>query len=265
MKINTLISALYLNEDNLIKQNLSGEVIVINQDDYNDVKNIDTKKSNITIYTNTNRGIGKSRNEALKNSNAEICVLADDDEVFLDNYLEIIKSAYEKYPYADLILFNVKRNDDPDKIKEVHQVNYKNALKYGAVNITFKKEAIIKGEIKFSELFGGGTKFGSGEDSKFIIDCLKNHLNIVACNETIATINDVRESTWFKGYNDKFFFDKGALFSSFNLKFGYIMGLIVMLKSFKNKGDLTTLSKLIIYTRGFNYYKKSYLNKEQQL
>ncbi|MGK0576854.1 glycosyltransferase family A protein [Macrococcus capreoli] len=264
MRINTLLSALHLKKENLNKQNLQGNIVVINQGDSNDVESISNGKLNLTIYSNKDRGIGKSRNLAILKSDSEICVLADDDEVFVDNYNEILIRNYKNYSDADVILFNVKRNNDPNKIRKFHKITYLNCFKYGAVNISFKKSSIVKKKIAFSEHFGGGAIFGSGEDSKFIIDCLKNDLKIIAVNETIATIKDERASTWFVGFNDRFFFDKGALFSAFNLKYGYLLGILVVIKSFRNKGELSILSKLMLFTKGYNYYKKTYMNKEQQ-
>ena len=44
------------------------------------------------------------------------------------------------------------------------------------------------------------------------MDCLRAGLNIKAVPVTIGR-EEPRESTWFKGYNDKYFFDRGVLFS----------------------------------------------------
>ncbi|MBC9875437.1 glycosyltransferase [Macrococcoides bohemicum] len=261
MEINTLVSALNLNKTQLKNQNLQGDVIVIDQSDKNDFEEITDEHAAYKIYSYPERGIGRSRNSALLRTTAEVALLADDDEVFADNYQEMIINGYEKYPDADIILFNVKRNDLPNKIKKDHEVNLANALKYGAVNISFKTESIRRADIYFSNNFGGGARFGSGEDSKFIVDCLKAGLKIVAMNQQIATIIDERESTWFKGYNDTFFFDKGALFSAFNIKSGLLIGSGLILRSFKNKGTLTNKEKLLLFKKGYSYYQKYSRNK----
>lgn len=261
MKINTLVSALHLNKQNLKNQNLKGDVIVINQSEKNDFEQITDDFTNYKIYSYPERGIGKSRNSALLRAESDIALLADDDEVFADNYHEIIINGYEKYPDADVILFNVKRNDLPNKIKKDHEIRLTNGLKYGAVNISFKTESIRRADIYFSNNFGGGARFGSGEDSKFIVDCLKAGLKIIAVNQQIASIDDERESTWFKGYNDTFFFDKGALFSAFNIKSGLLIGSGLILKSFKNKGTLTNKEKLLLFKKGYSYYQKYSRNK----
>src|SRR5699024_10448407 len=116
-----------------------------------------------------------------------------------------------------IIMFNVpihKENGDTIvKVKKNERVRFYNSLRYGTVNIAFKKDSIIKKDVFFSLLFGGGARYGSGEDSLFIINSLKKGMKIYSCTEVIAEIND-NGSTWFEGYNKKYFFDRGALFQA---------------------------------------------------
>ena len=60
-------------------------------------------------------------------------------------------------------------------------------------------------------MFGGGTEFSCGEDTIFLQDCVKKGLRIYTTPVTLGTIY-CGDSTWFKGYNDKFFVDKGVLY-----------------------------------------------------
>src|SRR5699024_7943537 len=160
-------------------------------------------------------GVGLSRNNALMRATADICLMADDDMIYKDNYTDIVINAFKENPKADIIMFNVpihKENGDTIvKVKKNERVRFYNSLRYGTVNIAFKKDSIIKKDVFFSLLFGGGARYGSGEDSLFIINSLKKGLKIYSCTEVIAEIND-NGSTWFEGYNKKYFFDRGALF-----------------------------------------------------
>lgn len=257
MKINTVLSALNLDKNIMLTQNLSGEVIAINQNQkFESIEYLTDSKANYSIYNFKQKGIGKSRNKGILLSSCDIVVIADDDEKFYDDYLNIIEKAYTNFPDYDVILFNVKNGDQKDKINEITKVNLINCYKYGAVNFSFKLESIRKKDIYFSNNFGGGAPHGSGEDSKFLVDCLKNNLKVIAIPITIAQLDTESESTWFKGYNEKFFFDKGALFSSYNLNTGKILGLLVLIKSFRNKGKLRLFEKIIYFIKGYNYYKK---------
>ena len=44
----------------------------------------------------------------------------------------------------------------------------------------------------------------------FIIQCLKKGISGLASKEIIGTVQQ-EESTWFKGFDEKYFFDKGVL------------------------------------------------------
>ncbi|HAZ18610.1 MAG TPA: hypothetical protein DCY75_00365, partial [Clostridiales bacterium] len=51
-------------------------------------------------------------------------------------------------------------------------------------------------------------------DTLFLHSCLQKGLKIYAVPDSIATLSDERESTWFRGYNEKYYYDKGVLFAA---------------------------------------------------
>ena len=78
-----------------------------------------------------------------------------------------------------------------------------------------RTESIRKANVWFSLLFGGDARYSNGEDSLFIHDCLKKGLKIYGVPVTIG--HEMRrqegdESTWFKGFTEKFFYDRGVLY-----------------------------------------------------
>ncbi|QIH75555.1 glycosyltransferase [Macrococcoides canis] len=257
MKINTILSALELNKEYMLQQNIQGEAIIINQNSTEPkYERVIDNNTTYDIYHFQQKGIGKSRNEGILLSNADIILLADDDEIFEDEYIHLIKNAYNIYRDYDVILFNVRYKNKPDKITDITEVNLKNCYKYGAVNISFKLNSIRKKDIFFSNNFGGGAIHGSGEDSKFIVDCLNNNLKVIALPINIANLDETSESTWFKGFDDKFFIDKGALFSSFRIKTGFLFGLIMIFLRFRNKGEQSLIKKYKLYINGYINYRK---------
>ena len=63
----------------------------------------------------------------------------------------------------------------------------------------------------YSVLYGGGARYSNGEDSLFLRDCLKAGLRIYS--HTICIGEEIeRQSTWFSGYHEKFFRDRGVLY-----------------------------------------------------
>lgn len=227
MKIQVLVSTLKNNDITKLhkKMKIKSDSIFINQNKKFKKTSMDIDKKKIDIYELESRGIGKSRNFALTNSDCDICIVADDDMIYDKNYVAKIREVYKNNPDADMILFNVtikEKNKSYDIIPVSKKIRKTNCLKYGAVTFTFKRQAIVENNIFFSLLFGGGAKYGSGEDSLFLWKVLDKGLKVYASSENIATVyND--GSTWFRGYNEKFFFDKGALFKSLSPKYYKIL------------------------------------------
>ncbi|MCE5286201.1 MAG: glycosyltransferase family 2 protein [Pelosinus sp.] len=217
MNIEVLVSTMHQNDLSLIKKmNLQTNAIIINQCNRNSYLEKSINNRQYKMYSFSERGVGKSRNNALMRSTADICVMADDDVVYLDNYEAIIKDAFIRMPNADVIMFNVpsyNKERDTITIEKTQRVRYHNCLKYGTFNMAFKRESILKANIFFSLLFGGGAVYSAGEDSLFIMDCLKKGLIIYADTHKIADVYH-ETSTWFTGFNDKYFLDKGAFFAA---------------------------------------------------
>ncbi|MGX6965631.1 glycosyltransferase family A protein [Vagococcus teuberi] len=198
------------------KMNIKTDAIFINQCDKNSFFEFKVGKSKVRCFSFKEKGVGLSRNNALMRSSADICIMSDDDMIYKDNYLEIIKKQYDLKPMADMILFNslVKSNEGVrNNVTRNGRVRHYNCLKYGTVTFTFKRESIIKNNIYFSLLFGGGTRYGSGEDSLFIWSILNKRLKVYSSTETIAIVNNY-VSSWFEGYTYSYFYDRGALFKS---------------------------------------------------
>ena len=208
--------------------NITGDVIVINQCDQYQYTERRLNNHCQRMFSFNERGVGKSRNNALMRSNADICLMADDDMVYVDNYEEIVINAFKERPEADMIMFNVPINKKDGKrivkVKKNERIRFKNCLKYGTVNIAFKREKIVNKNVYFSLLFGGGARYSCGEDTLFITECLNKGIKIYSNTACIAEIND-GESSWFQGYNEKFFYDKGTLFAAVSKNLAYILAI----------------------------------------
>ena len=217
MSFQLLISTMYQSDYSLLdKMNVQSDALMINQCNDFRVEGIKYHDNVVQIYSLPERGIGLSRNLALLYATADICLFADDDVQYVDNYKDIILSELQKHPQKDIILFNIESNNPlrPETLDlHAHNIYFFNCLRYGAFRIAFRTCAIRKARLSFSHQFGGGGIYGSGEDSLFLVDCLRKGLRIFASAKLIGTVNhDI--STWFQGYNEKFFRDKGALFAA---------------------------------------------------
>ena len=254
MKIEVLVSSLNKDPRELIKRmKITGDAIIVNQCDKNDYEEIKTKKGLARVYYFNERGVGLSRNTALMRAKADIVLFADDDEVLVDNYDKLIISEFARNKKIDMVVFEIAKTncDRPTAtIKNRKRVGYTNSLIYGAVRFAVKTSKLRLNNINYSLLFGGGAKYGSGEDSIFIYDCIKKKLNIYTSPLVIATL-DFSDSSWFKGYDEKFFSDRGALFYHLFGRLSPIFIFLILLKNRNKWGSLSFRNKYSLMYKGF--------------
>lgn len=245
------------------KMNIKTNAIIANQHDTDSVINQTTEHGEIKMITTATRGVGLNRNIALMASDAEILLFADDDIVYYDGTLDGVKQAFKQLPDADVIIFSLDFTKKGVVFEERHlpikRRNIFNGLRFGACALAIRRDAVIKANITFNQLFGGGCIYGSGEDSLFIIECLKKGLHIYTHPYVLgACAKD--SSSWFSGFNEKYFFDKGAFLSAAfpKAKLLFILALAVKLKK-RKKTELTLyqmVSNMYKGAEAFNKLKK---------
>lgn len=209
MKLQILMSCMYQEDNELVvKSQITGDVIVINQCDREAYAEYTTARGIAQMFFTTQRGLTKSRNMALSKSSADICLLCDDDEIFVPEYEKRILKAYENLPEADVIIFKMK-NRQPSFEDQVLRLRFPKTMKVSSWQISFKKESLQRAGIKFDELMGAGTGNGAEEELKFLTDCERAGLKIFYVPSVIASVAQT-ESTWFEGFDEQFFINRGA-------------------------------------------------------
>jgi len=216
MKLQVLVSTMYQKDYSLLeKMNINSDAIVINQCDEISNDEIQHSGRKVKWFNVSERGLSKSRNMALEHATGNICVLADDDLEYIENYSDLIIEQFNLHPEADIITFQIEGIEK--KFKNYHKkskkLNYLTSMKISSVEIAFRLEKIKKSDIKFDEEFGAGSKYIMGEENLFLANCIKNGLKIVYVPLKIADLH-VCESTWFNGYNKDYFISKGAVFTA---------------------------------------------------
>lgn len=214
MKLEMLVSA--VDQDVLAladKMNIETDAVIVNQCTSFFYDEYEHRGHRIRCYSFKEKGVGLSRNTALMRAGNDICIFADEDIVYETGYAQKIRDEFTKRKEADVILFNVKvapsrRTYWNETEKRIRFYNYG---RYPAYSIAARTEALHSANISFSLLFGGGARYSNGEDSLFLRDCLKAGLRIYASPIVIGEEIE-RESTWFHGYNEKFFKDRGVLY-----------------------------------------------------
>ena len=73
-----------------------------------------------------------------------------------------------------------------------------------------------------------GARYSAGEDSLFLKEFMDKGYSVYTAPVTIAR-EEAGESTWFQGYNEKFFRDRGVLYRYLYGKLAGIMALRFLL------------------------------------
>ena len=206
--LEVLISCMHKEDMGIIGDSkITGNALVINQCDRDDYEEQDTKNGLARMYSVKDRGLTKSRNLAIEKSLGDICLICDDDEVFEDDYQQKIILAYERLSDADIIVFKMT-NRPPSFPDKIQKLKFPKIMKVSSWQISFKRQSLIDSGVRFDELLGAGTGNGAEEELKFLKDSLKAKLKIYYVPSEIASVGQ-ESSTWFKGFNEKFFKDRG--------------------------------------------------------
>ena len=214
MKLEILLATMNRKDSSLLSEmKICSDVIVCNQNgEKTAYEQFEHRGYSVRWYDFQEKGVGLNRNNGLMRATGDVCLMADDDLVYEPGYEKMILDAFERYADADVLLFNLR--DTNGKIrstqKKAKRVRLHNCGRYGAVRIAFRRLSVIKNAICFNQLFGGGAMFTAGEDTMFIRECIRKGLKVIAVPDVILTLVDKRPSTWFTGYDRKFFEDFGT-------------------------------------------------------
>lgn len=208
------------------EMNIQSDVIFANQCGKNEVTETVIDGHCVTMISTATIGVGLNRNISFLAATSEIVLFADDDVRYYDGYVEQILKAFEDLPQAEMIAFGLDITKD-GKIVERHRNSIArshtwNCLKYGACVLAARKDALRRANVLFTTLFGGGCIYGSGEDSLFVLDCVRSGMKVYSHSYVLGECSQ-DSSTWFTGYNEKYFFDKGAWIAAAFPKIGFLL------------------------------------------
>jgi glycosyltransferase involved in cell wall biosynthesis len=222
-------------------------------------EDIESIRSNIKIIQRYEKGLSKSRNCALDHVKEGICLISDDDVEFSSALYENITHAYQTYPDADIITFQIE-TPEGEPFKQYSSKSYlhtkKTLMRVASIEITFHADKIHKSGIRFDEDFGLGSTYPTGEETIFLCDAIDRNLNIQYIPVPIV-IHPKEHSN--ASYSIALFKAKGAVFVRI---FGLITGcIIVFLFALKKYNDFQkefsfSTSCMTMLKAGIAYYNK---------
>lgn len=264
MSVEVLMSCMFQKDFAIVeKSRIKSDAIIINQTNENGIEEKEYDFGTVKMISTTERGLSRSRNMALKNATADLCILCDDDEVLVDNYVQMVEEAYNR-TNADVLVFNVKSmntNLRPqeklfDKIKKIK--NYKS---YSSVHVTFRRKVVLDNNLKFNTYFGSGSGYYlMSEDSLFFAELHRCTDRILSYPAILAELY-TGESTWFKGFNKKYFYDMGAFVYAWKPHIAHLLKWYYVFKLYKNT-ELNVIQMIKQLNCGIKEYKQVNCYKE---
>lgn len=257
-RLQVLVATMHQTDFSLIeKMNIQADVIIANQADYEAVSECSFGPYHAKMITTRTRGVGVNRNIALLAADADILLFADDDISYYDGYADAVVRAFEQQPDADMMVFGIAftKNDAVYKRRNVTKGRKRlwNALRYGAGVLAVKRRSLFKANVCFSLLFGGGCKYSCGEDSLFIVECLRRGLKLYADPFVLGKCAK-DTSSWFRGYTPKYYFDKGVWIAAAFPKTKHLIKYYFWLTQ-KNSTDLPAGKILRLINHGIRGYR----------
>ena len=216
LSLQVLIAAMNQTDFSLIRNmNINADCIMANQTNNTAGGDFEIQNHNVSVINSTLVGIGVNRNLALEKASADIVLFADDDMVYADNMAEGVLDAFTQNPKADIIIFSCTETDSSGNV--VMEYSHKksrrlfaNSLRYPTYVIAARRKKLKRKKVRFSSMFGAGSAYAFGEDTVFLADCFKKRLRVYSSDFNIGT--STKDLKWFEGYNDNFFFNKGAIY-----------------------------------------------------
>lgn len=248
-KLQVLLATMNQTDFSLLEQmNLHSSVIIANQADREQIQTQGQAK----MITTATRGVGLNRNIALLAADGDILLLADDDMRYNDGMEQAVLEAFRENPRADVLIFglDIVRDGVVTERRRLKRRRLRlwQSMRFGAVRIAVRRKALLDHNITFHQRFGGCCPFSAGEDSLFLKACFDAGLRIYSHEYTLGQCRK-DTSSWFVGYNEKYFYDKGVLVRQLFPALYPVMGLYFAL-CFKRETQVSPLGRLRLVYAG---------------
>lgn len=255
-RLEVLLSAMHLKDHTYINTlNIKTDCVVINQCDEEKREDIVDEGRKVAFISTTERGSSRSRNMAIRHATSEICILCDNDVEYVVDYEHIILNAFEAEPDADVIVFYIERKERQRPIfNATKKMGYYSACKAGSPEIAFRRNRVL--DIPFKIEFGSGTHYAGGEENIFLFNCLNKRLKVLYVPAKIAQLRE-EPSTWFHGFDETFFSDRGAIFCEIAGELSFVFILYFAIKKYGlYKKDFSMIAVIRLMLKGKRQYRR---------
>lgn len=197
------------------------------------------KISNKIIYKYTSKkNLSRARNIGLDLAKGKFICFLDDDIFLTKDYFFKCLNKFKKNKNINIFFTKILNKED-GKIYSRYmsdktiQINYNNNLMCLSSGMWAKKNDLKRHKIKFDERLGLGSKYGSSEETDFLMQCLMKNFNIFFFSDLIL-------------YHKKFDLNKLRLRKIISRSYSYGMGRGALLAKYSKLKPLWFIFNLII-------------------
>ena len=215
-----------------------------------------SSRSDVDVHVFYEKGVSKSRNAGILKSEADICLISDDDLIYLDKALPGIIQAFEHHSNEDIIAFKMltpkgepfKQYPPVQQQQAKRLAGFYESILFNNPEIAFRRQSILNKDILFNEKIGVGSKFPLGEENLFLKACHSKRLNMSFFNFPICIVPN--QST--RDREDlPIYFARGVVFGKI---FGLSMTLHQIRKNLIDRCNPASWLKLSFYLAGNIYF-----------
>ncbi|TDE42263.1 glycosyltransferase family 2 protein [Flavobacterium rhamnosiphilum] len=213
----------------------------------------------IRVVNSFEKGLSKSRNLGLQNAKGKIILIADDDEIFKEDFESSILEAHNNYPEAASICFAIEDSNGflfkkyPSQTKL--QLNNLDIFNILSIEISLKKTVLNQLNSKFDTNFGLGSPFMMGEEAIFLSDWKKQNKSIIIVPKLITSHPSI--STDDKLNFEQRYYIQGAFLTRVSND-GYFKGVFMKL-FFDIKQNKIKINQVFAALKSANKGKEAFL------
>lgn len=245
MTVQVLVSTMGQHDHSLVERlNLECDAVVVNQCDMDSIEHLVCGTHAVTWINSTGRGLSRSRNLALEHATADICILADDDEILQSGYVGIVSEAFSRHPDAGIIGFQAEGIEAGFKTYtgSERKVGYLQSMRMASVEIAFRRRALLDNGLRFNELLGSGARYKMGEENTLLFNSLSQGIKIYYVPRLICRIH-IGDSTWFTGFDEEYFHSRGAVFTAMSRRWSRLLILQFAIRKYPRYRSSTSFWK----------------------
>lgn len=163
-----------------------------------------TARPDVTYVAQAGRGLSRSRNAAIEAATGEHLFVLDDD-VAVDPAAMAAVAALAASQDADVACYYHRFTDGtatgrPGPPRRVRRTGVGSVT---SIDLSFRREALLRSGVRFDTDFGLGARNGAGEEAVFLGDCLSAHLAVWRFGAWVCTHAPESSGTDFYSTREK--------------------------------------------------------------